>query len=225
MLLFTATTALLLSSVLALPSGTMDMGSQMMNNMGMPTHPCCTPARWQGAILDLKSATGILYVTTFAQDATQELEGTVTVNRMTEEIVSQTFTDFKTKMTYSVNMYGDKKGQCMSAPTTHDFYETCHNNKTSNAVLGYQYEGNATLGGPSGLMYDAWNIQFTAGMNITIALTRTGCIPVLENVMTSNAMGGITDSLFLFNDVTTTVDDALLKMPAACAATNSGVVG
>lgn len=224
MLLFTTTTALLLSSVLALPAGTMDMGSQM-TNMGMPTHPCCTPARWQAAILDLKSASGIMYVSTYAQDATKELEGTVTVNRLTEEIVSQTFTDFKTKMSYTVTMYGDKKGQCVSAPTTHDFYETCHNNKTSNSVLGYQYEGNATLGGPNGIMYDAWNIQFSMGMNITLAMTRTGCIPVLENVLTSNAMGGTTESLFLFNDVTTMVDDDLLRMPAACAAANGGVVG
>jgi len=226
MLLLT-TVALLMTSALALPTGAGDSGMTGAN-MAMPTAPCCTPPRWQASMFDLKADSGLTYVTEYAQDETMQAEGSVTMNRLTTEIVSQTFTDYKTKMTYTVNMYGDKMGQCVSSKVGHDFYSSCNTKPAAAAmpsnILGFQYEGNATLGGPKGLMYDAWNIQFSDGLNVTISLTRDMCIPVLENVKYDTPSGPV-ESLLLFNDVTTNVDDKLLTMPAACAATSGGVVG
>jgi len=215
MLLFVVSA--LVASALAIPTGTHKM---QLNADGTPMYPCCSPPRWMASLLDLKSPDGLKYVTQYAQDANQKVEGTLTVDRSTGNIVSQSFTDFGSMMMYSVNMYGASAGKCMKTKAPHEFYGTC--NSTQTAILGFQYEGNGTLG-LDALVYDAWHMQFTGGLNITMALTRDKCIPVLEQVYSFN--GQKADTLLLFNDVTPNVEQGLLDMPAACAALNQGTVG
>ncbi|GFR89874.1 hypothetical protein ElyMa_004290100 [Elysia marginata] len=93
---------------------------------------------------------------------------------------------------------------------------------TTEKISNLKYIGAATLGGVGrGLLYDAWT--FTLGkMDIALSLGRDGCIPVLENVR-NNDPNMPSDSLLLFNDVTTTVTDGhLLEVPNACKFTSGG---
>merc|ERR1719219_2070670 len=112
-------------------------------------------------MLDLKAATGIQYVTKYAVDADKLIEGSMTIDRVSQKIISQTFSDYNNKKAYKVDMYGDQSGSCQSAPTSHEFYNTCN----STHIDSYMYVGNATLGGPTGIMYDGWRINYKDGLN------------------------------------------------------------
>merc|ERR1711879_459189 len=91
-------------------------------------------------------------------------------------------------------------------------------------VKQYRYEGNGTLGGPTGLTYDAWSMSMTDGLEVVLALDRKSCVPVLENVRDPDPNTG-SEHLYLFNDVSAKVDDSVFQMPGPCAAVSGGIVG
>lgn len=214
MLMF-VTFALVATTALAAPAG------PMATTMGPNTKLCCPPKKWSAMMYDLKSSSGLDYVTEFAQDAENMLEGSVTIKAADGTILSQTFTDYANMKMYTINRYGDQASKCVVSTPSHGFYDDCYANVT-NIITNQKYVGNATLGGDV-LKYNVFTFDLWGDVKATMAFSADKCIPILENVSSVNEK---IDSLFLFNDVTTNVEPRLLQMPAACiGASNGGVVG
>ncbi|GFO47682.1 hypothetical protein PoB_007418700 [Plakobranchus ocellatus] len=166
----------------------------MMTTEAIPTKPCCTPRRWQAAMYNLKAGRSSLqYATVYVFDADMKKEGYMVLPVDGGSPVYQGFTDYNTGIKYTLTF--GPNGGCKQEKADHEFYDHCFG---------------------TSIMYDAWSFSIDK-MDITISLGRDGCIPILENIV-YNDPNMPSETLLLFNDVTTMVTDAhLLDMPRACA--------
>merc|ERR1719242_798196 len=215
-----AALAMLLTSSMALPTGT----------VASPDRPCCPPTRWQGELIDLKKiSTGLQYVTYFAMDEDMQVEASLTVDRVSGAQLVRTYDDYNSMVRYQVESYGANAGKCVKNPLDHPMYEICerHPNSTAyampNGMTGYAKLGNGTIGGVGvGSEFDAWSFSYSDGMKVTITLNRNGCIPVVESAAQPSKQ---IDAIFLFNNIETKVDAKSLALPPECAGLDTGVVG
>merc|ERR1711879_820761 len=209
-MLVLATAVLLVSSVLAADDG-------------LPTQPCDIPPRWTAQITDLKSQDPIATETTYSQDTMMRVERTTTRVRATGEIVNERYTDFNKTKVYNWARYGPDAGKCVESASSTEYFGGKYAD-LKKFVKQYRYEGNGTLGGPTGLTYDAWSMSLTDGNELVVALSRKSCVPVLENLRNLDPSMGF-EHLYLFNDVTTKVDDSMFRIPGPCEAISGGIVG
>jgi len=182
-----------------------------------PAAPCCVAKRWQATMTDLKSKDNYKYAYTFAEDSVLQRDGSRVYDRSTGAVVMFSVNDYKGGATYTV----DYTGKCTKTSQPRPFYGSCDSPMYTEA----KYVGNGTLGGVDaafpGIFYDAWFMKFPDGMNVTIALSRQSCVPLMQQIYLTTPVPG--DMLVMINDVSTNVDASLLTIPQPCG--DGSVVG
>ncbi|RUS79689.1 hypothetical protein EGW08_012543 [Elysia chlorotica] len=195
------------------------MQGGMMSSMSPPA-PCCTPATWQGFIVDLKSPLDL--INTVVYDSNKKMEGVWSTMRTTGQVVAHTLIDYNAQMMYSAQYMPNMAPACKKEVFKMPMFR-CLNDAH---IMNLNYLGSSTLGLKGmGIDYDSY-MYSAAGTNFTVALgsipgSNGLCYPVLEDIKNDQK-----DSLYMFLQLSATIENPeIMAMPAPCVSTNAAVVG
>lgn len=179
---------------------------------GQTPKPCCLPFRFQAHVVPLASFgidnQRIVRVTRDWEARLQIQQTLLIVDDDTTLVEHQVYSDFNHMIQYISG-----QGFCETRKVQFGMLEPCMPDNAQYLGKSYigQYSDKANI--------DAWYFQRAdqnRNIEMTIAVTRDKCVPVVEHITGSMGGGAETNTLVLFTNLTEDVADEAFDLPPEC---------